>query len=469
MGKTIKENLPGFLSIDEATKLTREQNRDNHRQFINPEIVNLMSILNFDKAFVRAKGTSVWDAEGNEYLDFLGGYGALNLGHNHPAIDASMAKVSEMPNLLQASLNPLAGALANNLALMTPGELQYSFFGNSGAEAVEGALKLARAATGRTRIVSCEGSFHGKSLGALSVTGREKYRKPFAPLLPQVDFVAFGDAEALAKMLGKGDVAAFILEPIQGEGGIIVPPQGYLKKVRELCSAQGTMFIADEIQTGFGRTGKLFACEHEAVTPDIMCISKSFGGGVMPVAAYITTEKIWKLAYGSVDKATLHTSTFGGNTRAAAAGIAALEVVHNEELPRQAAEKGAYLLGKLKALQERYPFIKEVRGCGLLLGMEFTPPKKGLMNFLTGGAIERAASEYLGAMVAGELLNKHRIITAYTLNNPNVIRLEPPLNVSYEQIDRLIGALEEICANNKGFGDMVLASGKTIVSSLLKK
>ena len=469
METTIKETLPGFLSIEDATKLTREQNRDNHRRFINPEIVNLMGILNFDKPFVRAEGTSVWDVDGNEYLDFLGGYGALNLGHNHPAIDEAMAKVAKMPNLLQASLNPLAGALANNLALVTPGDLQYSFFGNSGAEAVEGSLKLARIATGRQKIVSCEGSFHGKSLGALSVTGREKYRKPFAPLLPEVDFVPYGDAQALEKALAKGDVAAFILEPIQGEGGIIVPPEGYLTKVRALCSAKGTLLIADEIQTGFGRTGKWFACQHESVVPDIMCISKSFGGGVMPVAAYITSEKIWKQAYGSVDKATLHTSTFGGNTRAAAAGIAAIEVVHNADLAQQAAAKGAYFLEKLSDLKTRYPFIKDVRGRGLLLGLEFTPPKKGLMNFLTGGAIERAASEYLGAMVAGELLNKHRIITAYTLNNPNVIRLEPPLTVTYEQIDHLLSALEEICASNKGFGDMVLASGKTIVGSLLKR
>ncbi len=469
MEKKIKTAMPDFISIEEAVALSREQNRDNHRRFINPEIVNLMGILNFDKCFVRAKGTSVWDADGNEYLDFLGGYGALNLGHNHPALDAALASVQELPNLLQASLNPLAGALASNLALVTPGDLKYSFFGNSGAEAVEGALKLARAATGRKKIVSCEGSFHGKSLGALSVTGRAKYRTPFAPLVPEVEFIPFADAAALEQALAKDDVAAFIMEPVQGEGGIIVAPDEYLQKVRAVCSAHGTMFIADEIQTGFGRTGKWFACEHAEVTPDILCISKSFGGGVMPLAAYMTTEKIWKQAYGSVEKAMLHTSTFGGNTRAVAAGIAVLETIYEEDLPRQAAEKGEYLLGKLQQLQKKYPFIKEVRGRGLLIGLEFAPPKKGLMNLLTGGALEKMANEYVGAMVAGELLNKHRIITAYTLNNPNVIRLEPPLTVSYEQIDRLLAALEEVFAKNKGFGDMVFASGKTILGSLLKK
>jgi putrescine aminotransferase len=469
MARSIKEAMPDFLELGEAMKLTREQNRDNHRQFINPELVNMMALLDFDKCFVRAEGTSVWDNEGNEYLDFLGGYGALNLGHNHPEVIAAVESVKS-PNLLQAALNPLAGALARDLALFTPGELQYSFFGNSGAEAVEGALKLARASTEKTKIVSCEGAFHGKSFGALSVTGREKYRKPFAPLLPVVEFIPYGDSAALERALAKDDVAAFIVEPIQGEGGVIVPPDGYLKRVRELCTEHNTLLIIDEIQTGFGRTGKLFACEHEAVVPDIMCISKSFGGGVMPLAAYTATEKVWKRAYGSMEKATLHTSTFGGNSRAAAAGIATLEILYREDLSRQAAEKGEYLLGKLRQLQEKYPFLQEIRGRGLMIGLEFTQPKQGgILNKLTGGAVEKLADEYLGSMIAGELLNKHRIITAYTLNNPNVIRLEPPLTVSYEQLDKLLAALDEILAKNKGFGDMVIASGKTILTSLVKK
>ncbi|MDD4600461.1 Putrescine aminotransferase [bioreactor metagenome] len=468
MGR-IKETMPDFLGLEEAMKLTQEQNRENHHQFINPELVNLITLVNFDKCFVKAEGTSIWDNEGNEYLDFLGGYGALNLGHNHPEIIAAVESV-KLPNLLQAALNPLAGALAKNLALVSPGELQYSFFGNSGAEAVEGALKLARTFAGKTKIVSCEGSFHGKSFGALSVTGREKYRKPFEPLLPIVEFIPYGDSAALEKALIKEDVAAFIVEPIQGEGGIIVPPEGYLKKVRDICTAHNALLIVDEIQTGFGRTGKLFACENEGVVPDILCLSKSFGGGVMPLAAYIATGKVWKRAYGSAENATLHTSTFGGNSRAAAAGIATLEIIFRDDLSRQAAEKGEYLLGRLRQLQGKYPFLQDVRGRGLMIGLEFTQPKQeGLLNKLTGGAVGKLASEYLGAMVAGELLNKHQIITAYTLNNPNVIRLEPPLTVSYEQLDKLLVALDEIFAKNKGFGDMVISSSKTILASLVKK
>jgi putrescine aminotransferase len=467
--RQIKNVMPEFLNLSDAMKLSREQNRENHREFINPNLVQLMGLLNFDTCFIRAEGVSLWDKEGYEYLDFLGGYGALNLGHNHPEILAAVDMVKEAPNLLQAFPNPLAGALARDLALFTPGELQYSFFCNSGAEAVEGALKLARASTGRTKFISCEGAFHGKSFGALSVTGRKKYRKPFAPLLPEVSFVPYGEAEALEKALYQNDVAAFIVEPIQGEGGIIVPPFGYLKKIRDICNEHNVLLIVDEIQTGFGRTGTLFACEQAGIVPDILCLSKSFGGGVMPLAAYTATEHVWKKAYGSLEKAMLHTSTFGGNSRAAAAGIATLEIIFRDGLTIQAAEKGEYLIGKLQELRKKYPFLKEVRGRGLMVGLEFAQPEKGIINKLTGGTLEKLASEYLGAMIAGELFNTYRIITAYTLNNPNVIRLEPPLIVSYEQLDTLLVALDAICAKNKGFWDLVISSSKTIMGSWTKK
>ncbi|MDD4751716.1 MAG: aspartate aminotransferase family protein [Desulfitobacteriaceae bacterium] len=463
-----KSDLKGLITLQEAMKLSREENRKNHRRYVNPELVNMMGLLNFDKCFVQAKDCQVWDTDGNVYLDFLGGYGALNLGHNHPEVATAVEKVKDYPNLLQASLNPLAGALAKNLSLLAPADLQYSFFGNSGAEAVEGALKLARAASGREKIVSCEGSFHGKSFGALSVTGREKYRKPFMPLLPVVRFVPYGDVEKAEQALADGDVAALIVEPVQGEGGIIIPPEGYLQRLREICSRYGTYLIIDEIQTGFGRTGRMFACEYEDVSPDIMCVAKSFGGGVMPLAAYIASESVWKKAYGSVDKATLHTSTFGGNSRAAAAGIATMEVICRENIPLQAREKGKYLMEKLKDFQKKYSFVREVRGKGLMIGIEFSQPEKGFLSYLTRGAVEKVAAEYTGSLVAGELLNKYRIITAYTLNNPNVIRLEPPLTVSYEQLDILVDALNRICRKHKSFSSMAISSAKTVLGSMLK-
>ena len=287
-------------------------------------------------------------------------------------------------------------------------------------------------------------------------------------MLPHCDVVPYGELAALEEQLKKNDVAAFIVEPIQGEGGVIVPPAGYLNAAKELCHRYGALFVVDEIQTGLGRTGKMFACDHEGVEPDVMCLAKSLGGGIMPIGAFITTEEIWNAAYGGVEKCLLHTSTFGGNTWATAAGIAALEVIQTENLPQRAAELGDYLLSGLRSLQEKYPIIHEVRGKGLLVGVEFEQPAKGIMAKLAG-AINKLASEYLGSMVAGVLLNEYRIITAYTLNNPNVIRLEPPLVVSREQIDVVLNALDETFHKNRSLLGFSLTSGKTFLSSMLRK
>lgn len=395
-------------------------------------------------------------------------YGALNVGHNHPTVIEAVKKVMEWPNLLQASLGTVVSALAHNLAQILPGGLSRSFFCNSGAEAVEGALKLARAASGKTKIVYCEGSFHGKTLGALSVTGRQKYQKPFLPLLGPCEMVPFGDLEALEQKIFKKDVAAFILEPIQGEGGVIVPPKGYLSGVRELCDKYDVLLIVDEIQTGFGRTGKMFACEHEGVIPDIICLAKSLGGGVIPIGAYSTKPEIWEKAYGGMERALLHTSTFGGNTWAAAAAIAAINVIVEQNLCEQARANGEYMLNRLKELQNRYSVVKEVRGLGLMTGVEFKS-QAGLMDKLTGGMINKLSEEYFGALVAGELQNKYHVITAYTLNNPNVIRLEPPLVVTKEQIDQVVDALEEIFQRHRSFVGMALATSRTALSSIFKK
>lgn len=458
----------GFISIDGAVKQDREQVVENHKTYLNAGLAMMLGLIRFDRQFTRAEGIYVWDSEGEKYLDFLGAYGALNTGHNHPRVLEALDRVKEMPNLLQASLGTVVSALAKNLALITPGNLQRSFICNSGAEAVEGALKIARAATGRQKLIYCDGSFHGKTLGALAVTGRGKYQKAFQPLVPGCTSVPYGDLGALEYELKKEETAAFILEPVQGEGGIIIPPPGYLPEVRRLCSKYGTLLIIDEIQTGLGRTGKLFACQHDGVVPDIMCLAKSLGGGIMPAGAYITTDEIWKKAYGGMEKALLHTSTFGGNTWAAAAGIAALEIILEENLPEKARETGEYLLKGLARLKEKYPLIKDVRGRGLMVGIEFNQPG-GLAAKASFGLATKLSEEYLGSLVAGELMNKHRIITAYTLNNPNVIRLEPPLSVSKEQIDTVLQALEDIFATHKGFFSAAKAGAKSIIKSFIKK
>ncbi|AZR73907.1 putrescine aminotransferase [Anoxybacter fermentans] len=452
---------------DGIQKIKKKEVRKLYKEYLNPGLGFLKGLLGFDRNFVRAEGVKVWDDNGEEYLDFLGAYGALNFGHNPPRILEMVKEVMGRPNLLQASVNPLECIAAHNLAQITPGNLKRTFFCNSGAEAVEGAIKLARAATAKTKIISCEGSFHGKTLGALTATGREKYRAPFKPLIPEFVQIPFGDTDALEIELKKGDVAAFIVEPIQGEGGIILPPPGYLRKVREICDQYEVLLIVDEVQTGFGRTGFNFAVEKDEVVPDIMCFAKSIGGGVMPVGAFHTSAEVWDKAYGGVEKCTLHTSTFSGNTLAMAAVIGAIKELVENDLAALAHKKGAYLLKGLKTLQEKYSLIKEVRGEGLMIGIEFAEAK-GVLNTLTGGKVNQISKEYLGAMVAGELLNRHNIITAYTLNNPNVIRLEPPLVVSYEEMDRVLNGLEDIFSRKGSLLGMALASTGTMVKSIFK-
>ncbi|MBA1336887.1 MAG: PLP-dependent aminotransferase [Firmicutes bacterium] len=457
-----------LVTLDQALELNRKQVRDKYKKYVNPGLVTMMGLLDFDKRFVKASGCEVWDQDGNIYLDFLGGYGALNMGHNpEPVIDA-LNRVMGSPNILQASLNPFASVLAENLEKITPGDLKYSFFCNSGTEAVEAALKMARASTGKSTILYCDNSFHGKSFGSLSVTGREKYRKPFQPTLPGCIKVEYDSLSSLEQHMSAGDVAAVIVEPVQGEGGIIVPKQGYLEGVRALCSRYGALLIADEIQTGLGRTGKIFACEHERVVPDIMCIAKSLGGGMVPVGACIATEEVYSKAYGNMEKCLLHTSTFGGNSLAMAAGIAAIEFLIKNNLSEKAAELGSYALERLLELKSRYSIIKDVRGKGLMIGIEFASGEGGVLDVLSGGTASKLGREYIGAMVAGELLNRHRIITAYTLNNPNVIRFEPPLIITREQVDYMIHSLESILEKNNSVYKMAISGIKSSVASKLR-
>lgn len=457
-----------LFTLENALNMNRRQLRENYQRYINPSLVEVMSLLNFDKLFVKAKGIHLWDTENKQYLDFLGGYGALNLGHNPPEILAAIRKVQERPNLLQAALNPLAAALAANLAQVTPGDLSRTFFCNSGTEAVEGALKLARAAhPHKKKILYCQNSFHGKSFGSLSVTGREKYQHPFRPLLPDCVMIPFGDLNALEQTLAKHEPAAFIIEPIQGEGGINLPPEGYFPEVRKLCDQYDTFLIIDEIQTGLGRTGTLFACEHDQIVPDVLCLAKSLGGGVMPVGAYIARPQLWDKVYQGRDKYALHTSTFGGNSLAMAAGLAALESIIKKDLPLNSQEKGQYLLEKLHQLKNKHNIIKEIRGRGLLIGIEFQQPAHGLVDKLSGGTINKLAGEYFASLVAAELMNKYQIITAYTLNNPNVIRLEPPLIIDYPSIDLAIKALDEILSRN--FAGITLNSLFTILNTKITK
>lgn len=366
------------------------------------------------------------DINGKEFIDMLGGFGIYVTGHRHPKVlKAVIDQLSRQGIHSQELIDPLRTYLARLVSLITPGDLQFAFFTNSGTESVEGCLKMAMLATGRKHFIGMVGGFHGKSLGSLGGTSKAVFREPFLPLLKWTH-VPFGDLDDLTTMMKTFDftgdrVAAVVIEPIQGEGGINVAPPGYLKGARELCDKYGAMLIFDEIQSGMGRTGKMWACEWDGVAPDLMAVGKGFGGGVMPIGAVIGTPKTWEKY---IENPFLHTTTFGGNPVCCAAALATIHVLLEEDLPRQAGEKGEYMLKHINGLAQKYPkVLKLCRGRGLMLGMEF-------------------ADNDLGYNVAKNLFARQILISG-TYINALVLRVEPPLVISYEQIDKFHVALEE--------------------------
>lgn len=401
-----------------------EETINKYEKYINPAQAKLFRFMGLDSVEAEASGWIIKDSNGKEFIDCLGGYGMFALGHRHPkVVEAVEQALHTMPMCGKVLFNRQMADLAEALADITPGALQYSFFVNSGTEAVEGCLKVARLATKRTNFVAAKNAFHGKTMGSLTATGRDLYRDPFKPLLSGFTHVEYGDIDALAAAVDE-NTAAVILEPIQGEGGIIVPPAGYLAKAKEICQAKGALLIADEVQTGMGRTGKWFGVDHEGVEPDLMACAKALGGGVMPIGAIIGTPDAWK---GLIEAPFLHTSTFGGNQLACAAGVAAIKVMKEENILERGSEAGAYLKAGLEKIAAEFPsVITEVRGRGMMIGIELT-------------------KEGAGGMLMSLMIMKN-IIVAYTLNNPKVIRMEPPLIMPKEVIDHVLEAFRDAVA-----------------------
>lgn len=388
------------------------------------------SVTETDDAVVTdwyGQGSIMRDVMGREYIDMLGGFGLYTPGIRHPKIvAAAKAQLDRSPQYSQEMLDPLRAHLAKVISLLTPGDIQYGFFANSGTEAVDGAMKLAKFHTGRKGFIATHKGFHGKSLGALSLLGKAVFREPVLPLLEGVRHVPFGDADAVerelasAKSVGDG-IAAVVAEPIQGEAGAIVPPDEYWPRLREICDAYDVLLIADEVQTGFGRTGTIFGVDHWDVTPDIMCFGKALGGGVVPMSAFFSNAKVWKCMEPNPF---MHTTTTGGNPLACAAALAQINVLLEEDLAQQAAEKGDYIMAEVKKLQMQYPgLLKEVRGKGLLIGMEFN-------------------TNDIGYKVASGLFSR-KVLTAGTLTNSKTIRIEPALNVPNDIINEMLKRLED--------------------------
>lgn len=406
---------------------------------LNPDRRFLLQHIQFDKVIVRAEGHYLYDEKGEAYLDFLAQYGAVPFGHNPPLLWQAIQNVwaKHEPSLVQPLIAPAAEALASQLVAVGPCGPGYVTFTNSGAESVEAAIKLARSKTHRPSIVSTHRGFHGKTLGALSATGNDKYRAPFLVDTTHFDQIPYGDLDALEQRLREGDVAAFIVEPIQGEAGMVTPPLGYLAGVAESCRKAKTLFVLDEIQTGLGRTGKLFAAEHEGVRPDMVLLAKALGGGLVSLGACICAEHAWSSDFGLY-----HSSTFSNNHLSCSIGLATLNrlLCDNRRLIRDVEEKGKYLQRGLKRLVMVYPrAFTAINGLGLMHGLHLKPWDGEESYFLAHASSTGTAVP----LICGYLMAAHRIVTAPAFNQSSVLRIEPSLTVTIAEIDRLLCALEE--------------------------
>jgi ornithine--oxo-acid transaminase len=391
---------------------------------------------------VRAEGQYLYDAEGYRYLDLLGGFGMFNVGRSNRRVRAALEEALglDLASSVQVGASLLPGLLAERLLALTPSRLEKVLFTSSGTEAVESALKLGRAATGRARVLSAENSFHGLTLGSLSATGDEHFRDRFGPLLPGFDRVPFGDLDALERELARGDVAVFLVEPIQGKG-VNLPPSGYLEAAQGLCRRHGTLFAVDEVQTGFGRTGRMFAFEHWNLEPDLVPVAKSLSGGYVPVGALLMSQRVFDSVFDSLERAFSHGSTFAPNELAMAAGLAAVEEIEQEGLVERSARLGELLLERTQPLVEEHAAVKESRGLGLMWALEFAEPESGSLAWRV---MERVQSGLFAQLVVVPLFTRHRIVSQVAGHDMAVLKILPPLVVTEQDLDGFVTALDDV-------------------------
>jgi ornithine--oxo-acid transaminase len=438
-----------------------------HTRHLNEQMVRVLKTIGYDVGFCRGRGQYLYDRDGAEYLDLLSGFGVFALGRNHPAVRDALKSVleAELPNLVQMDVSALAGVLAERLLGHMP-YLDKVFFANSGAEAVEAAIKFARAATRRTGIVYCEHAFHGLSYGALSLNGDAIFRTGFEPLLPDCTGIPFNDSAALERALASRQVAAFIVEPIQGKG-VNLPDDDYLRGALDLCRRHGTLFVADEIQTGIGRTGRFLAVEHWGVEPDMVLLAKSLSGGHVPVGAVLTRKWVFDKVYNRMDRAVVHGSTFAKNDLAMAAGIASLDVLKAEGLIENAARVGERLLRSFSAMIGRYELMKEVRGKGLMIGVEFGPPRS-LKLKASWNLLEAANKGLFCQLITIPLFKQHRILTQVAGHGSHTVKLLPPLVLSEPDCDWIERAFDAVIADSHKVPGAVWSLGKTLVDHAMR-
>ncbi|MDE2578176.1 MAG: aspartate aminotransferase family protein [Hyphomicrobiales bacterium] len=438
-----------------------------HNRYLNEQMVRVLQTIGYDVGFTHGVGQYLTDRAGARYLDLLSGWGVFAIGRNHPAVRASLESVlaADLPNLVQMDVPVLAGVLAEKLIARAPW-LDKVFFANSGAESVEAAMKFARSATGRNRIVHCDHAFHGLTYGALSMNGDATFRDGFGPLLPSVSEIPFNDLAALEAALRHRDVAAFFVEPIQGKG-VNMPADDYLKGAQDLCRKYGALFVADEIQTGLGRTGKFLAVEHWGVEPDMILLSKALSGGHVPVGAVLARKWIFEKVFNRMDRAVVHGSTFAKNDLGMAAAIATLDVIDAEGLVENAARRGEDIMRALRAMAPRYELLKDVRGKGLMIGVEFGAPKS-LKLKAAFAMLETVNAGLFSQIITIPLFKDHKILCQVAGHGANIVKLLPPLNLNDEDVAWIVRAFDAVIADAHRVPGAVWSLGKTLAEHALK-
>ncbi|MGD0390591.1 MAG: aspartate aminotransferase family protein, partial [Tepidisphaeraceae bacterium] len=417
-----------------------------HQQHLNPSFVKMLRAIKFDKHYVRGQGCYLWDEDGNKYLDLLTGWGVFALGRNHPKIKSVLKQLIEMdrPNLVRMDCGLLSGLAAQALVRHVPDGLSRVFFTNSGTEAVEGALKFARCATGRQNIIFCDHAFHGLTLGSLSVNGDQFFREQFGEMIPGGRKIPFNDLPALEKELSTREAAAFIVEAVQGKS-CEVACDDFLVEAQRLCQKYGSLLIADEVQCGLGRTGKWFAFQHwPDVEPDIICCAKALSGGYVPVGAVITTPRIMDSVFSSMERCVVHSNTFGQNDMAMAAALASLHVIEEDHLVENAAAMGDYVMKKLRPIAEACPFVSDVRGKGLMFGLDFARPQSSLKLKMAWDMLHKLNFGVFGQMIIIPLMDRHRILTQVAGYHTEVIKFLPPMIATREDMDWFLTAIEDV-------------------------
>jgi len=416
---------------------------------VNPSFVKMLRTIGFDKRYVRGQGCHLWDEDGNRYLDMLTGWGVFALGRNHPKVKSILRQLldEDLPNLVRMNCSLLSGLVAEKLSEHAGGGLSRVFFCNSGTEAIEGAIKFARCYTGRDEIIYCDHAFHGLTLGALSINGADFFRERFGDLLPGTRSVPFNDLESLERTLARKKAAAFILEPIQGKSCAVVK-DGYLAEAQRLCRKFGTLLVIDEVQTGLGRTGKWFCYQHwPEVEPDIVCVSKALSGGFVPVGAVVTRPRIMDRMFNSMERCVVHSNTFGQNDLAMAAALATLQVIEQERLPENAAAMGRYLMAGLNRFAPECPFVSDVRGMGLMFGIDFARPAGSFTLKAAWDLLHGLNFGVFGQMIVIPLMQKHRILTQVAGYHTEVIKFLPPMTITMEDCNWFLGAMEEVLSD----------------------